>query len=674
MPSRVLMAHVATLGAAIALLVMNAIPCSAKWFSKGEPVPQWGLEYAKAPTPDYANNAEAVVLFNEHIEIIDPSGRAIERHRKVIRILKPQGRDDLCYASYSEEEKINYFHAWSITTDQKTFEAAKEDFAEVGDTSVPIMLSTERLRIARPPAVDVGTTIVCESETQLAPYTREMLWTLQDDIPIADQAFEVDLPPNMAHTVSWRNTAPVSTGELIPGHLRWEIKDTKALDLRDIPSRPSRVALTARLDVQWGDTAVTGDDKQWKALGQFWTNLEANRTDPSPEITAETNQLLAGATDFYDKLSRITEYIQKNVRYFIVIRGIGGWQANHAADIFRNKYGDCKDKTTLLISMLKIAGINAFYVPVDDRRGMVDPKQPSLYGNHMITAIEIPANVDDKRLMAITKSENGTRYLIFDPTDERTPVGNLRSDLQGSYGILASGVSSQLIQIPVLPPNANGTTRSGTFTLAADGSLTGSVTAQHTGPEGADLRTLLKSSDEKEQHDFWERTIAADVPGVALKSISVTQPPQLSAPFVLHYQFNASGYSHTAGPLLLVRPRIVGSDTLAFDNKPRTVPIDLDATGRWKDSFDITLPSGYVVDELPDPVKIDFDFASYESSVTAKGNTLHYEREYTVRQVQIPATRAEDFHKLESTILMDERSTAILKQAPAQPLEAGSNM
>jgi len=92
-----------------------------------------------------------------------------------------------------------------------------------------------------------------------------------------------------------------------------------------------------------------------------------------PEITGETQSLLAGAPDFYTKLSRITDFIQKNIRYFVVMRGIGGLQAQYAADIFKNKFGDCKDKTTLLIAMLKVAGIQAFYVPIDDRRGIVDP-------------------------------------------------------------------------------------------------------------------------------------------------------------------------------------------------------------------------------------------------------------------------------------------------------------
>ncbi len=68
------------------------------------------------------------------------------------------------------------------------------------------------------------------------------------------------------------------------------------------------------------------------------------------------------------------------------------------------------------------------------------------------------------------------------------------------------------------------------------------------------------------------------------------------------------------------------------------------------------------MDETPDPVDIDMDFASYHSSVTAKANTLHYERTYVVRKVELPADRATEFRKLESGILADERGTAVLKK------------
>jgi hypothetical protein len=344
------------------------------------------------------------------------------------------------------------------------------------------------------------------------------------------------------------------------------------------------------------------------------------------------------------------------------MRGIGGLQANRAADIFRNRYGDCKDKTTLLISMLQVAGIRAHYVPVDDRRGIVDPDDPSLLGNHMITAIEVPTDIQDPRLKAIVKGKDGRRYLIFDPTNERTPVGNLPSYEQGSYGVLAAGADSQVIALPVLAPETNGTERKGTFTLAADGTLVGSVDTAHQGPEGGDLRMFLKYSDEKEQREFWEKRVTRDVPGAVLDSFRFVEPAALDQPLEFHYKLTVAQYAHQAGPLLLVRPRVVGSDALPADDKPRTVPIDLNATGHWHDSYDITLPDGYAVDEMPDPVNLDTDFASYHSTVSAKGNVLHYERDYKVSQVELPPEKGQEFQHLQGAILSDEKSTVVLKR------------
>jgi hypothetical protein len=72
-----------------------------------------------------------------------------------------------------------------------------------------------------------------------------------------------------------------------------------------------------------------------------------------------------------------------------------------------------------------------------------------------------------------------------------------------------------------------------------------------------------------------------------------------------------------------------------------------------------------VIDDLPDPVSIDTDFGSYHSAVTAKGNVLHFDRELVVRVVELPADKAADFRKFESTILFDEKSAAVLKKQAA---------
>ena len=639
-------------------------PSHASIFGKDKmDVPQWGVDAAKTHTPSYAKDAPAVILYDEYLETIDAQGHAIEREREVIRILKPQGRSwGACAVSYDVDEKINYFRAWTIAADEKRYQAQDVNFVEEGDTRIPVMLSTRKVRVAHPPAADVDSVVICESEEQLAPANQETVWHLQTPVPIVYQALEVDLPPGRTHIDSWHHHDPIKPVEVATNHWRWEVKDSPALELRDIPSHPAWGALAARMSVQWGEAAVEGRDNQWRALGQRWSDLEAHRPDPSPEITAKTQELIAASPDFYAKLNRITDYIQRNIRYFIVERGIGGWKANAATDIFRNRYGDCKDKTTLLISMLSIANIHGYYVLVDHRREMVDPETPSFYGDHMITAIEVPAEVQDPRLRAIVRASNGKRYLIFDPTDERTPVGNLPSNEQGGYGILAAGASSQIIALPILAPEANGTERKGSFTLAADGTLTGTVDAVHSGPEGGDWRMFLKYTDEKERREHWESEVARSVPGVVLDGFQFVQPPELDKPLEFHYKLTAHDYAHTAGPLLLVRPRVVGSDVLPFDDKPRTVPIDLNATGHWHDSYTIALPAGYAVDEMPDPVSLDTEFASYHSTFTAKDNQLHYERDYSVKQVELPADKQSEFRHLEGVILADEKATVVLKK------------
>jgi len=440
-------------------LVLLAAPGWAGKFNK--PVPDWGLEAAKTKTPENAKDAAAVILFDEYVETVDDKGRATERERKAIRILKPQGRGNGCDVSFDVDEKVNYFRVWTIGPDEKQYPAQETDFVDEGDTSVPIMLSTRKYRVAHPPAADVGAVIICESEELMAPYMPEKIWSIQNGIPVAFEALEVDLPAGHPYSEAWHRYPAVKPVEVTPNHWRWEIREMPALDLRDVTSHPEWAALSARMSVQWGDAAVTGKDNQWRAIGEWVTKLEADRPAPTPEITAKVQELIAGGPDFYTKLSRITESIQKDIRYFVVSRGISGLQANHASDIFRNRYGDCKDKTTLVISMLQVAGIHAFYVPVDDRRDVVDPDDPSLVGDHMITAIEIPADVQDARLQAIVKAKDGKRYLIFDPTNEHTAVGNLPSYEQGGYGILSAGAASQVIELPVLAPEANGTERKG---------------------------------------------------------------------------------------------------------------------------------------------------------------------------------------------------------------------
>jgi uncharacterized protein DUF3857/transglutaminase superfamily protein len=666
MTSSTLQKSIVNLRVIVALMIVAASPVLFAR-DKMEPVPQWALDVAKTPSPTNLGDAKAVVLFDEYLITFDAQNRPIERERSAVRILKLQGRNyGQCSVDYDVDEKLNYFHAWTISNDGKPFQAMESDFTDHGASGDAVMQFTERLKTVKPPALDPGAVVICETEKQLRPYMSEEDWDIQGTIPIVQEAMEIALPPGGHYAESWRKYEPIKPVETANNHLRWEIKDMPSLDLENVKSAPAWSALAARMSLKWGDSAVKGAEGQWRQLGLWMEQLEEHRAEPTPEITAKTQELIAGAPDLYTKLSRITTYIQKNVRYFVVIRGIGGWQAHYAGDIYRNRYGDCKDKTTLLIAMLQAAGIKAHYFHVDSRRGIIDPAAPSLYGNHMITAIEIPSGENDPRLMARAKAANGTTLLIFDPTDEQTPVGSIRTQLQGAWGNIGLGADSQVLQMPVLPPDVAGLVRKGKFTLASDGSLSGDLSETLIGDDATNERMFLKESDAKEVHDTLEHGLGSDLKDLTFKGYEFAQTDELTKPLQLDLHVSDANYAHSAGPLLLLRPRVVGSHARivpdVMEGKERAYPIELGHTARFRDSFDISIPDGYVVDETPDPVDVNLDFASYKSSVSVKGNTLHYEREYIVKDLEIPPAKAAEFRKLQSAIIDDERRTAVLKR------------
>jgi hypothetical protein len=120
--------------------------------------------------------------------------------------------------------------------------------------------------------------------------------------------------------------------------------------------------------------------------------------------------------------------------------------------------------------------------------------------------------------------------------------------------------------------------------------------------------------------------------------------------------------------LLLVRPRVLGqkaSDVLERKDKPnqaRRYPVEFDSVSLESDLYEIALPNGYRVDELPSPVSLDYEFASYKSKVEAEGAVIRYERELTVKQVLVPTAQLSALKEFFRRIAADERASVVLKR------------
>ena len=214
--------------------------------AKEAAVPQWALDAANTPTPADAGDASATVLNDEYLITVDEQNHAVERERLVVRILKPQGREySHCSAEYTSDAKLDYFHAWTISSSGQHFEARDSDFRDEGDYEDANMQSDDRFRVLNPPADDPGSVVICETEVHLRPYMSSEEWQIQLPIPVVDESLELDLPAGGHFAQSWSRFQPVKPEEVGPNHLRWEVKAMPALDLENMHATPNWEALAA---------------------------------------------------------------------------------------------------------------------------------------------------------------------------------------------------------------------------------------------------------------------------------------------------------------------------------------------------------------------------------------------------------------------------------------------
>ena len=630
-----------------------------------QPVPDWVKTAAQQKLPEFHGNPKAVMLLDETTYTVDPKGQAVEHVRRVVKILRPQGRDyGYPAVYYDKDSKVLSLHVWSIDAAGHEYSVKDNEIGDVGQPGEGGQLySDERAKVANPPGRDPGGIIAYEYEKRERPYLAETNWEFQDELPRMRQSFTVALPPGYTYTTTWARHAKVEGIDLENHSYRWEMNDVPAIDLDHVPMAPNEGALAARMTVHYtGPGLAEPQDGTWQGIGEWYEGLSRDRLVSTPDIAAKAAELTAGKTDFYDKAEAIGDFVQQKIRYFVIEMGVGGYQPHAAEEIFRGRYGDCKDKATLLSAMLSSVGIHSALMMVDSERGVVDPDAPSIWGNHMIAAIEIPKGYESPKLHSVVTAKTGKRYLIFDPTWYLTPFGQLEDNLQGSYGVLIEGKDSQVIELPVMDPTLNTIRRTGKFELSADGSLKGSVTDLRFGDLAETRRQVFSSEGEKKQTEYVNRVIAQDFTGASMTGLKVVNVDALNKDLTTTFDLQASHFASFTGPLLMIRPRVLGSYELDVDRKPRHVEIDLEQTMQGTDEYDIELPQGYVVDELPDPVKIDVGFASYVSSTELHGRVLHYSRTYTVRQVTVPATKYEAVQQLAAAIAADEGSQAILKR------------
>jgi transglutaminase-like putative cysteine protease len=636
----------------------------------GEKAPQWLLdEIAKAP-PTVPADTDAVVLLDEQSTEVSGKGVLTTVCRRATKILRPGGVEisRRLVRADSFDTKVKSMTGWVVREGGETRKVTMKQAVSTSLAPDTLYMDVKFLILSLPD-VDVGSVVAFESEEVRSPASLEDSCELQGSFPIARAHYELTLPLGWKADFHWVHREPA---ERTPDPKR---PQTWCFDFKDIPAMPNEpqgppaASLMGRLIVR---VITAAQDKRsytgWTDMGRWYEELSRDERAPDEAVAAKAAELAPEGRSSLERIRALAAFVQKEIRYVSIQIGIGGFEPHKAPSVLANRYGDCKDKATLLAALLEATGVPSYFLIVNTDRGCVTMDSPvSLYSfNHAILAIRLPDDVPDAGLDGLVRHPRLGRLLVFDPTMPTTPPGRLPFYLQGNTALLVAEHGGELTPLPHPAPESNVLDRQAKLTLSADGACAGEVQEVRRGSLADAYRYRLQASTEAERRKILETFLSRFFASFTLKDYDIKNLEDPQGDLIVSYRFTVPSYAKRAGGLLVVRPRVLGQKAVDLTSRakgPRQTSIDLlETTALERDEFSFELPEGCAVEDLPKPVDLEAGFALYKSATEAAGRRLTYRREYRLREPTIPAARYDEAVKFYLAVGSDEKQVALVKQ------------
>ena len=654
-------------GFAAAAMAAGALLCSRP--AAGAEAPGWMRALASTAIPAHDEKTDAVLLYTEEILTVQPNGKMKYLERSAYKILRVGGKGyGTVRVNFDKDTRISNLRGWCIPAQGKDYEVKDKDSMETSLYGVANgeLVSDVRTKVLQIPASEPGNIVGYEVERDWRPYILEDEWLVERGVPTAETRYTLQLPAGWEYKATWLNHAevqPVSSGG---NQWQWVLKNIPAIKGENEMPPWRGIAGQMVVTLLPPGSGQNRGFQNWDDMGVWQTGLTRGRREISQEMKQKVAALTATATTPAEKMRAVASFTQREIRYVAIELGIGGFQPHPAIEIFTHRYGDCKDKATLVSAMLAEIGVESYYIIINSERGAVTsatPPNPNVF-NHAILAIKLPDGVTDTTLVALVNHPKLGKLLIFDPTDEMTPFGQLRGALQANYGLLVTPSGGELLALPQLPASLNTTERTANLVLDTKGTLTGQFREVRRGdPAVYERRILQTASQQNDKIKPIETRLSHSLGTFKITKATIGNLAETNLPFVYDYSVVAENYAKVAGDLLLVRPRVVGYESrdLLETKEPRKYPVEFAGPWRDTDTFDILLPAGYELEDLPPAVNADYSFASYHSKAEVTGKTLRYTRTFEIKELSVPVSKMEELKTFYRVIANDERNTAVLK-------------
>src|SRR5579863_350775 len=324
--------------------------------------PQWMHALVNVPLPAHDEKTDAVVLYSEQNVTVVSTDKIKTQVRVAYKILRPGGRSygEVLVPFNSPGQKVMGLHGWCIPAQGKDYEVKDKDAIEVNLSSIEgsDLVDDVKDKALRIPAPDPGNIVGYEYEMEEQPLLLQDTWDFQREIPVRESHYSLQLPPGWEYKASWFNNPDVAptNGN---GQSQWSMGEVKGVRPED--EMPPIDGLRGQMVVSFYPPGGAGAKgfSSWQEMGRWYWSLASARREASPAIKQEVSALTSSAPTTVGKMKVIANFLQHDIRYVAIELGIGGFQPHAASDIFAHRYGDCKDKATLMRTMLSEIGVKS---------------------------------------------------------------------------------------------------------------------------------------------------------------------------------------------------------------------------------------------------------------------------------------------------------------------------
>lgn len=428
--------------------------------------------------------------------------------------------------------------------------------------------------------------------------------------------YKVITPLNMDLKYLLRN--PLDNVRLAPQIIHKGKKNIYLWEYQNIPQIIAEDSMPPFEEVAFRILVTTIDS--WEQFFNWWKEKTLHKAEPDEGIRRKTTELTKNLSTSQEKVEAIFDFVKREIRYVSINLGRAGYEPQSAPEVFENKYGDCKDKSTLLISMLKVAGIPTYYVliPTHTIGNLIKDFPYPFQFNHCIVAVE-----------------RDGEYHFLDPVNATHNVNYLPDADQNRDVLIFKAHQTLFGKTSLTKPEKNSSYTQQKITIDATGTIRSEVNNFSSGDTEAFFRKFFIDTPPTKIREGLEEVIDETFPGAKLSEYTHSDPLDFKQEFFLKLTFDAKNYCKKAGDILVFQLPGIEHKCSAKGKETRRYPIVFRSTSYEKEEAEFNIPEGYEAYHLPEQVEVTNPYFDFRSHYQIEGDKIFYRGELLKKAVQI---------------------------------------